>query len=292
MSAQLYARAAVALTAIILFGGTGYLGYRFIQDVGRSAEQIESQVEPPVSGSVAINSETLSAGRDGTAASNPFNPQQSVPDGISNGQDVVIGAGELVYRNGRPLIRAKLLNQGGFTASGVFVSFALYLDKSEEPAAKVIGLAVPLETPLAAGAETVVNIPIGDELWRTPTIERAGKRRVLAQIVGVSDGDRGNVDYPQLSRGVFLSQTQNNWTQPETASAVVQEQPLHELRPGQSVSPNIQVQAEHAESEPPAEDEPMSLEEAKQLLHPDQPGGEPRILSVEVHEYNQGSEQH
>lgn len=285
MSAQLYARVAVSLTAIILFGGTGYLGYRFIQDVSRSADQIESQVKPPASGNVPLNNETLSAGQDGGAASAMFNPQQTVSDGVSNGQDVVIGAGELVYRNGRPLVRAKLLNQGGFAVSSVFVSFALYLDENKEPAAKVIGMPVSLDVPLAVGGETVVNIPIGDELWRTPTVERAAKRRVLAQIIGVSDSERDNADYPQLSRGVFLSQTQNNWTQPEAASAVVQEQPLHELRPGQTASPNIQVQTDAAETA--ADDEPLSLDEAKQLLHPDQPKGEPRILSVEVHEYRQ-----
>lgn len=291
MSSQLYARAAVGLTALILFGGMTYLGYRFIQDVGHSADRIESKVGQPGAGNMAVNSETLSAGHADAAIAASFNPLQSIPDGVSNGQDVVIGAGELVYRGGKPFIRTKLLNQGGFTATSVFVSFALYLDNSETPVAKVVGLAVPLETPLAVGGETVVNIPIGDELWRSETVARAAKRRVLAQVIGVSDGDRDNADYPQLSSGVFLSQTQNNWTQPETASAVVQEQPLNELVPGATASPNIQVQTDADAVEPPAQAESLSLEEAKELMQPDLPTGEARILSVEVHEYGQGGEQ-
>lgn len=285
MSAQFYARGAVALTALILFAGAGYLGYRFIQDVGRSAEQIESRVGPPVSGDTEVNSATLSANSGSETFSGSFNTT-SAPDGVNNGKDVVIGAGELVYRDGRPTVRAKLVNQGGFTVTAVFLNLSLYLDKSEEAAAKVVALPVPLAAPLAVGGETVVNIPVADEAWRTPTVERAAARRVLAQVVGVADGDRDNADYPQLSAAVVLSQTQNNWTQPAAASQVLQEQPLHELRPGAASSPNIRVDAaEAAGTEEETAAEPMSLEQARELLNPAQPTGEARILSVEVHEY-------
>lgn len=281
---KLYAQAALLLTAVAAFGVTGYLGYRFIRDVSSSAEHIRSQVEPPVSGQVAVNSETLSAGQ-GSSAAVAFDPVQPPSAGISSGQDVVVGAGELVYQNGLPLVRMKLVNQGGFTASGLFVSFALYLDNANDAVAKVIGVPVPLATPLAAGAETVVSVPIDGADWRTPTVARAQKRRVLAQVVGVSDGDRDHVDYPQTGAGVFLSQTQNNWTHPAAASAAVQEIPLQEIRPGPAPSPNIAVQSE---GEMPAQEpQELSLEEAKDLLHPEQPVGEPRILSVEVHEYGQ-----
>lgn len=287
MNPKFLSRAAVGLTALIAFAGTGYLGYRFIRDVGQSAESIESRVGPRVIGDVAVNSETLSSGRDAGTFAGRFEALPA-PDGVSSGQDVLIGAGELVYQDGRPIVRVKLANHGGFSVSGVFLSFSLYLDKSEEAAAQAAALPVPFDRPLPPGGDTVVNVPVDSPQWRTPTVERAASRRVLAQVVGVSDGDRDNADYPQLSPGVFLSQTQNNWTQPAAASSVVQEQPLQELRPASAASPNILVEAEGAEAA--ADEEPLTLEQARELLHPQQPQGEPRILSVEVHEYERGGE--
>lgn len=285
MANKLPARIAVALTAVILFGGTAYLGYRFIQDVSRSAAQIDSNVAPANASGIPVNDATLTGSPD-SGFSGSLSQLQAAPEGISSGQDVVVQAGEFAYQHGMPHIQLALNNQGQFTVGGVFVRLSLYLDGNQEPIGEPVIIQAALNAPLASGQSTHTSLSVNDEAWRSRSVAEAKSRRVVAQIVGVNDQDNGGVDYPQTSAGVLLRQTANDWSKPTNineAKGVILNETASQIEQG---SANIEVVAEPSPMPPQAP--PTDPDDISEFLDKPLPTGEPRIISVQVEEYRNG----
>lgn len=278
MSSEKSMNWAVVVTAIILFSGTAYLGYRFIQDVSRGAEKIENSSS--VEHSVVINDETLKI----TQPVNSFEMGELSPpqDGISEGKDVIVRAGEFAYRYAMPQVRLELLNQGKFEVGGVFISFMLYLNDDKEAVSPAVILPAPFPKSLAIGETTVASFVIQDPRWRTSQVADAKVRRVVAQIVGVSDGERLGMDYPQSSLSVYLKQTANDWSKkltPDEAMGIS----LRESASNTQAASHIQVQTDFDASL--LDKDPTDISD---LLEPPLPTGEQRIFSVEIQEYQDG----
>lgn len=275
-------RAAFWLCVAALFGGLGYASYRFIEQLGESAGNIQTQVEPPKPlGNISLE------------ASAPVGPPAASDTGqsVSNGQDLVIQAGEFAYRNGLPQVYVLLSNQGSFTATSVYISLSLYLDGQKQPVAQVVGVPVAFEQPLAAGGTLVVSVPVGGGAWTASAVQQAQSRRLYAQVVSVSDGDRSNVDYPQTSVAVLLPQTGNDWGMPEIPPARPQIERISDDYGQNSLNPDTQAQDEPKIDVPDNRRNPhmresrigqrIDLEDdaaVKKL------GGEQGIISVEVRE--------
>ncbi|XXQ67441.1 hypothetical protein ACKLNO_07350 [Neisseriaceae bacterium B1] len=286
MASKLPARLAVALTAVILFGGTGYLGYRFIQDVSRSAEQIDSNVSPTNASGIPINDATLTGSPD-SGFSGSLSQLQPAPEGVSSGQDVVVQAGEFGYQHGTPQIQLALNNQGKFNVSGVFVQLNLYLDGSKEPIGEPVIVQAALNEPLPIGQSTRTSLTVSNEAWRSSAVATAKSRRVVAQIVGVTDQDNGGMDYPQTSAGVLLRQTANDWSKPfdpNEAIGVTLNETASQVAQG---SANIEVVAEQPPMSP-QQIKPTNPDDISEFLEKPLPTGEPRIISVQVEEYRNG----
>lgn len=297
MSNQFFARIATGVTAVILFGGTAYLGYRFIQDVRINAEKIESNIASHPSGAVMVNDATLSGNAsavhlfsDGSGLA-----WQSAPDGVSNGQDVVVSGGDFAYRHGAPLVRLSLTNRGVFRAGGVFVKLQLFLDGNQTPVGGAVVLPATFEHALAAGKQIVIALPVADAAWRTHAVANAKTRRVVAQVVGVRDADSDDADYPQIGAAVLLRQVANDWSSPadtdEVLGVSLREAASEAYRP----SPNIAVTADMPPQTPQtarlAEQAPVrhkGSEDISEFLEKPLPTGEPRILSVQVQEFKDG----
>lgn len=281
---KLAVRLAVGLTVVILFGGTGYLGYRFIQDVSRSADNIQANVTPVQSSDLPVNNQTLSM-QNQMASAVDLSQLQPAQDGVSSGQDVAVKAGDFAYQHGVPQVRLALVNQGGFTVGGVFVRLNLYLDGSEQAVGEPVIVQTTLPTPLAVGQETQTQWQIDEPAWRSAAVAEAKSRRVVAQIVGVNDKDSGGMDYPQISKGVLLRQTKNDWSKPfnpNDAVGVMLNETASQVAEG---SPNIEVFAEQPPMPPTMVRKP---DDFREMLEPTLPTGESRILSVEVQEYQNG----
>lgn len=283
MANKLSVKLAVMVTTVILFGGTAYLGHRFIHDVSTSAEQIKGQEIPHKD--VLINNDTLSAAMINTVASD-LTHFQAAPDGVSSGRDVLIKAGEFWYEHGVPQVKLALFNQGQFTAGGVFLRLSLYIDGNQ-----LIGEPVMMQAEfnqaLSVGQNTQTSLVINNQAWQTRMVAEAKNRRLVAQIIAVNDKDNGGADYPQTSAGVLLRQTANDWSKPfnpNESIGVILNETASQIAQG---SPNIDVIAEQS---------PVSPEQLKQkdpediteFLDKPLPTGEPRILSVQVEEYRDG----
>lgn len=279
-------KVAVGMTAAILFGGVGFLGYRFIQDVSRSASAIESQVDVPNSGGTPINNDTL-RGTQNNAVSGSLLSMQTPDDGVSSGQDLVIKAGEFAYTHGEPQVRLALVNQGGFNIGGAFLSVNLYLDGSETAVDEPVIVPLNFAHALAMGQETTISESISLASWRAAAVKDAKMRRVVAQIVGVKDKDRNNADYPQTSASVLLRQTANDWSKPQNPNDAVGVSLRETASQAMEPSENIQVVAEQP-PEPLQNVYSTNADDSSEFLEKPLPTGEPRILSVEVHTYQDG----
>lgn len=291
MLAKHSVRLAVALTAAILLGGMAYLGYRLIQDVHHNTENMAQHTVSTSSNT--HNSSTLAAEQQINMAVSAASLTVLVQaeQGVSNGQDLLIKAGEFAYRNGEPHIRLSLLNQGNFAAGGVFVGFKLYLDGGNEPVAPMTVVEAQFAENLLSGSNTLAHFVITDPRWQSKAVRAAKSRRVVAQIVAVGDSERGGADYPQMSAGVLLRQTANDWSK----KISVLEAEGVSLRESASqvnvVSPNIEVQADVADAHQPQmlpEKAMQNPNDIAEFLEKPLPTGEPRIISVQVQEYKDG----
>lgn len=190
----------------VLFGTLAYGGWRFIEEARRSAAGIDGHRAEPKP-APDINSFNLSQNATRQAVQNQ-SPLWQTPVSVSNGEDVKIIAGDFAYNGGRPQVTVSLLNQGGFQVVAVALRLALYLDDADTPAAEAVGVPVSFEMPLLGGESRDVTLDVPqDAAWTAEAVRAAGKRRILAQVVSVSDGDRDSVDYPQTGEGVLLKPT-------------------------------------------------------------------------------------
>ncbi|RRD91234.1 hypothetical protein [Conchiformibius steedae] len=189
----------------LLLGAAGYGGWYVVSGLGQSAENIQSQVEQAKPRS-DVNTFTLSQVSGAVPAE-----WQQVSESVSSGTDLAVQKGEFAYRDGRPVVRVAVYNQGGFAISAAQINLSLLLDGSNEPFAQVQAVPVPLSGVLLPGDSVIADIPVDDPAWRDEAVRLAGQRRVLAQVVFVNDADRDNIDYPQTDAGVYLKQVENDW---------------------------------------------------------------------------------
>lgn len=270
MNQNLNNKIAVWLTAVILFSGVAYLGYRFIQDVGVRAEQInDNKVANP---SVYVSNENLSQTSDVGVAWTE-NDLSAKASANSNGEDVLIQAGDFSYVKSRPVIHLKIRNQAAFTTNQVFIQLNLWLNDAQKAVGEAVIIPVALKEPLLSGQEQVVELLVNHEKWFDDVARQAQKRRVVAQVVGVSDANMQGMDYPQTSKAVLLAQKSNHWLSPEeelknkTASAT--EMPNH-----QASSTQIDVISDGHQY--------RNADDAAAYLNTPLPKNEPKILSVDV----------
>lgn len=194
------ARGVWALVAVALFAAVGFVGYQFIQAVSSSADGIVSNVSPQE----ALPEIVLGASGGFVAGNNPLLPPA---DGASSsGEDLVVHAGDFSIAAQETLVRLDVYNQGGFQAGGAYVNMSLIDAASGAVAAQVVGVPVPWQGVLPAGAKRVVYLSVHDAAWQAAVQDRAKAWRVQVQIVGVHDADHDNIDYPQMSRAVVLGQ--------------------------------------------------------------------------------------
>ncbi|MFC2293319.1 MAG: hypothetical protein ACFNLD_08855, partial [Kingella oralis] len=186
----------VAAIAVVLFGAMGYGGYRFIQAVSEGAAGIQNTASP-----VALPEISLEA----SAPLLPL-PASDANDSVSTGEDVVIQAGDFSYAAGEPNIRVSLANQGKFTVSTVYISLALYINDGKQAVAENKSIPITLDTPLEAGGKVVLGVPADGVTWRSEAVQAAKTRKILAQIVGVSDEAQSDIAYSQSSAGKWLTQ--------------------------------------------------------------------------------------
>jgi len=182
--------------AVVLFGAMGYGGYRFIQAVSDSAAGIQNTASP-----VALPEISLEA----SAPLLPL-PASDANDSISTGEDVVIQAGDFSYTAGEPNIRVSLTNKGKFTVSTVYINLALYINDGKQAVAESKSIPITLDTPLEAGGKVVLGVPADGVTWRSEAVQAAKTRKILAQIVGVSDEAQSDIAYSQSSAGKWLTQ--------------------------------------------------------------------------------------
>lgn len=189
----------------LLLAAAGYAGWYVVSRLEAGAENIQSQVQQ-VKPRTDVNTFTLSQVSDSVPAE-----WQQVSTSVSSGTDLAVQKGEFAYRDGMPVVRVAVYNQGGFAISAAQISLSLLLDGSNEPFAQIQAVPVPLSGVLLPGDSVIADIPVDDPAWRDDAVRLAEHRRVLAQVVFVNDADRDNIDYPQTDAGVYLKQVENDW---------------------------------------------------------------------------------
>lgn len=225
---QLFACLATLIMGSILCLGVGYLGYRFVQDVGEKTVSIEE------------NANHDQPNEDVLISSIPVFSDGMI-DGVSAGEDMVITAGEFAYRYGQPEVKLLVHNQAQFNVSRFVVRLSLYLNNDVNPIAPAILLPATLSEPLGYDQNTVVNWTINDARWRTVTVEEAQERKVVVQLISVTD-DMTKVDYPQVGKAIGLRQVANDWRiKPNSAKNNVES--LLDLNEQNLSSNNINVQS-------------------------------------------------
>lgn len=265
----------VAAIAVVLFGAMGYGGYRFIRAVSESAAGIQNTASP-----VALPEINLEA----SAPLLPV-PASDANDSISTGEDVVIQAGDFSYAAGEPNIRVSLANQGKFTVSTVYISLALYINDSKQAVAESKNIPITLDTPLEAGGTVVLGVPADGVTWRSEAVQAAKTRKILAQVVGVSDEAQSDIAYSQSSAGKWLTQVPS----PEDnaaakAPANTQPPPMQpENESDESRIAPAEQELTPQETEPPApaskREKPRSIKE--ELGMEEMPTGETGVISYE-----------
>lgn len=265
----------VAAIAVVLFGAMGYGGYRFIRAVSEGAAGIQNTASP-----VALPEISLEA----SAPLLPL-PASDANDSISTGEDVVIQAGDFSYTAGEPNIRVSLTNKGKFTVSTVYISLALYINDGKQAVAESKSIPITLDTPLEAGGKVVLGVPADGVTWRSEAVQAAKTRKILAQVVGVSDEAQSDIAYSQSSAGKWLTQVPSPEDNAATkAPANTQPPPMQpeneagELR----IAPAEQeLTPQEGESAPPAAkpEKPRSIKE--ELGMEEMPTGETGVISYE-----------
>lgn len=265
----------VAAIAVVLFGAMGYGGYRFIRAVSEGAAGIQNTASP-----VALPEISLEA----SAPLLPL-PASDANDSVSTGEDVVIQAGDFSYAAGEPNIRVSLANQGKFTVSTVYISLALYINDGKQAVAESKSIPITLDTPLEAGGTVVLGVPADGVTWRSEAVQAAKTRKILAQVVGVSDEAQSDIAYSQSSAGKWLTQVPS----PEdnaatTAPANTQPpsiQPENEANEPRIAPAEQELTPQEGESAPPAvkPEKPRSIKE--ELGMEEMPTGETGVISYE-----------
>lgn len=264
----------VAAIAVVLFGAMGYGGYRFIRAVSEGASGIQNTASP-----VALPEISLEA----SAPLLPL-PASDANDSVSTGEDVVIQAGDFSYAAGEPNIRVSLANQGKFTVSTVYISLALYINDGKQAVAESKSIPITLESPLEVGGTVVLGVPADGVTWRSEAVQAAKTRKILAQIVGVSDEAQSDIAYSQSSAGKWLTQVAGPEDNAATkAPANTQPPPMQPENEANEprIAPAEQELAPQ-ETEPPApakREKPRSIKE--ELGMEEMPTGEAGVISYE-----------
>ncbi|EEP68902.1 hypothetical protein [Kingella oralis] len=264
----------VAVIAVVLFGAMGYGGYRFIQAVSEGAAGIQNTASP-----VALPEINLEA----SAPLLPV-PASDEASSVSTGEDVVIKAGDFSYTAGEPNIRVSLTNKGNFTVSTVYISLALYINDSKQAVAENKSIPITLDTPLEVGGTVVLGVPADGVTWRSEAVQAAKTRKILAQVVGVSDEAQSDIAYSQSSAGKWLTQVPSPEDNAATkASANTQPppmQPENEANEPRIVPDEQELAPQENESPAPAKREkPRSIKE--ELGMEEMPTGETGVISYE-----------
>ena len=259
----------VAAIAVVLFGAMGYGGYRFIRAVSEGAAGIQNTASP-----VALPEISLEA----SAPLLPL-PASDANDSVSTGEDVVIQAGDFSYAAGEPNIRVSLANQGKFTVSTVYISLALYINDGKQAVAESKSIPITLDTPLEAGGKVVLGVPADGVTWRSEAVQAAKTRKILAQIVGVSDEAQSDIAYSQSSAGKWLTQVAG----PDDVPAAPPKPPTQpENEAGELRIAPAEQELAPQETEPPApakREKPRSIKE--ELGMEEMPTGEAGVISYE-----------
>ena len=265
----------VAAIAVVLFGAMGYGGYRFIQAVSEGAAGIQNTASP-----VALPEINLEA----SAPLLPV-PASDANDSVSTGEDVVIQAGDFSYTAGEPNIRVSLTNKGNFTVSTVYINLSLYINDGKHAVAESKSIPIMLDTPLEVGGTVVLGVPADGVTWRSEAVQAAKTRKILAQVVGVSDEAQSDIAYSQSSAGKWLTQVPS----PEdnaAAKAPANTQPPPMQPENEANEPRIapdeqELAPQEAESPAPAakREKPRSIKE--ELGMEEMPTGETGIISYE-----------
>jgi hypothetical protein len=211
-------------------------------------------------------------------------PASDANDSVSTGEDVVIQAGDFSYAAGEPNIRVSLANQGKFTVSTVYISLALYINDGKQAVAESKSIPITLDTPLEAGGKVVLGVPADGVTWRSEAVQAAKTRKILAQIVGVSDEAQSDIAYSQSSAGKWLTQVAGPDDVP-AAPPKPPTQPENERNANESDEPRIapaEQELAPQETEPPApakREKPRSIKE--ELGMEEMPTGEAGVISYE-----------
>ena len=263
----------VAAIAVVLFGAMGYGGYRFIQAVSEGASGIQNTASP-----VALPEINLEA----SAPLLPV-PASDANDSVSTGEDVVIKAGDFSYTAGEPNIRVSLTNKGNFTVSTVYISLALYINDGKHAVAESKSIPITLDTPLEVGGTVVLGVPADGVTWRSEAVQAAKTRKILAQVVGVSDEAQSDIAYSQSSAGKWLTQVpspEDNAAAKAPANTPPPMQPENEANEPRIAPAEQELTPQETESPAPAKREkPRSIKE--ELGMEEMPTGETGIISYE-----------
>ena len=263
----------VAAIAVVLFGAMGYGGYRFIRAVSEGAAGIQNTASP-----VALPEISLEA----SAPLLPL-PASDANDSVSTGEDVVIQAGDFSYAAGEPNIRVSLANQGKFTVSTVYISLALYINDGKQAVAESKSIPITLDTPLEVGGTVVLGVPADGVTWRSEAVQAAKTRKILAQVVGVSDEAQSDIAYSQSSAGKWLTQVpspEDNAAAKAPANTPPPMQPENEANEPRIAPAEQELTPQETESPAPAKREkPRSIKE--ELGMEEMPTGETGIISYE-----------
>lgn len=265
----------VAAIAVVLFGAMGYGGYRFIRAVSEGAAGIQNTASP-----VALPEISLEA----SAPLLPL-PASDANDSVSTGEDVVIQAGDFSYAAGEPNIRVSLANQGKFTVSTVYISLALYINDGKQAVAESKSIPITLDTPLEAGGKVVLGVPADGVTWRSEAVQAAKTRKILAQVVGVSDEAQSDIAYSQSSAGKWLTQVpspeDNAATKAPANPAPPPMQPENEADEPRTAPAEQELTPQETESPVPAtkREKPRSIKE--ELGMEEMPTGETGVISYE-----------
>ena len=264
----------VAAIAVVLFGAMGYGGYRFIQAVSEGAAGIQNTASP-----VALPEINLEA----SAPLLPV-PASDEASSVSTGEDVVIQAGDFSYTAGEPNIRVSLTNKGKFTVSTVYISLALYINDGKQAVAESKSIPITLDTPLEVGGTVVLGVPADGVTWRSEAVQAAKTRKILAQVVGVSDEAQSDIAYSQSSAGKWLTQVpspEDNAATKAPTNPAPPMQPENEANEPRIAPDEQELAPQETESPTPAakREKPRSIKE--ELGMEEMPTGETGIISYE-----------
>ena len=264
----------VAAIAVVLFGAMGYGGYRFIRAVSEGAAGIQNTASP-----VALPEISLEA----SAPLLPL-PASDANDSVSTGEDVVIQAGDFSYAAGEPNIRVSLANQGKFTVSTIYISLSLYINDGKQAVAESKSIPITLDTPLEAGGKVVLGVPADGVTWRSEAVQAAKTRKILAQVVGVSDEAQSDIAHSQSSAGKWLTQVagpDDAANKEPAAPPKPPTQPENEAGELRIAPAEQELTPQESESAPPAAkpEKPRSIKE--ELGMEEMPTGEAGVISYE-----------